>query len=91
VPGKIAGQDNPEDGKDDIDEGVHRISRRESSAYPIAMPIRMALMPARVRVDFVDAETNCTGNFCRKKAIEKTVLRILGSSAFSHSLGQKPT
>jgi hypothetical protein len=22
-------------------------------------------MPARVRVDFVDAETNCTGNFCR--------------------------
>jgi hypothetical protein len=39
--------------------------------------------------DFVDAESNYTGTFCRKKAIEKTILRILGSIAFSHSLGQK--
>jgi hypothetical protein len=41
--------------------------------------------------DFVDAEVDCTGNFFRKKAIEKTILRILRSSAFSHSLDQKPT
>jgi hypothetical protein len=30
---------------------------------------------------------DCTGNFFRKKAIEKTILRILRPSAFSHSLG----
>jgi hypothetical protein len=29
---------------------------------------------AEFRLDFVDAETNCTGNFCRKKANEKTIL-----------------
>src|ERR1019366_397339 len=34
---------------------------------------------------------DCTGNFFRKKAIEKTNLRILRPSAFSHSLGQKLT
>ena len=28
------------------------------------------------RLDFVAAETNCTGNFCRKKAIEKIILRV---------------
>jgi hypothetical protein len=34
---------------------------------------------------------DCTGNFFRKKTIEKTILRILRPSAFSHSLGQKRT
>jgi hypothetical protein len=34
-------------------------------------------------------KTNCTFQFCREKEIEKTILRILGSSTFSHSLGQK--
>jgi hypothetical protein len=33
-------------------------------------------------------KTSCTGNTCRKKEIEKTILRILGWCAFSHSLGQ---
>src|SRR6266478_8879564 len=33
-------------------------------------------------------KTDCTGNFCWEKAIEKTILRVLGSSGFSHSLGQ---
>ena len=28
------------------------------------------------RLDFVAAETNCTGNFRRKKAIEKIILRV---------------
>jgi hypothetical protein len=42
-------------------------------------------------LDFVDAETNCTGNFCRKKAIEKTILCIFGSIAFSHSLDPERT
>jgi len=31
---------------------------------------------------------NCTGNLFREKAIEKTILRILGSSTFSHSLAE---
>jgi len=31
---------------------------------------------------------DCTGDFFRKKAIEKTILRILRPSAFLHSLGQ---
>jgi hypothetical protein len=31
-------------------------------------------------------KTDCTGNFCWEKAIEKTILRVLGSSAFSHGL-----
>jgi hypothetical protein len=31
-------------------------------------------------------ETNCTGNLGRKTAIEKTILRFLGSRDFSHSL-----
>src|SRR5664280_1869538 len=30
---------------------------------------------------------DCTGNFFRKKAIEKTILRIIRPGAFSHSLG----
>ena len=33
--------------------------------------------------------TDCTGDFAWEKAIEKTILRVLGSSEFSHSLGQK--
>src|SRR5258708_12508472 len=40
-------------------------------------------------LDFVDVGVDCTDNFFRKKAIEKTILRILRPSAFSHSLGQK--
>ena len=36
----------------------------------------------------VDAGVNYTDNFFRKKAIEKTILRILWPIAFSHSLGQ---
>jgi hypothetical protein len=34
-------------------------------------------------------EVDCTGKLFRKKAIEKTILRILRPSAFSHSLGQE--
>src|SRR6266851_6615764 len=34
---------------------------------------------------------DCTDNFFRKKAIEKTILRILRPSAFSHSLGHSAT
>jgi hypothetical protein len=33
--------------------------------------------------------TDRTGDFSLDKAIEKTILRVLGSSEFSHSLGQK--
>jgi hypothetical protein len=36
-------------------------------------------------------KTSCTGNTCLKKEIEKTILRILGRCAFSHSLGTKRT
>jgi hypothetical protein len=38
-------------------------------------------------LDFVDVGVDCTDNFFRKKAIEKTILRILRLSTFSHSLG----
>jgi hypothetical protein len=31
-------------------------------------------------------ETDCTGDFSCEKTIEKTILRVLGSSEFSHSL-----
>jgi hypothetical protein len=31
-------------------------------------------------------ETDCTGYFSREKTIEKTILRVLGSIEFSHSL-----
>jgi hypothetical protein len=34
---------------------------------------------------------NCTFQLCREKEIEKTILRILGSSTFSHSPGAKRT
>jgi len=34
---------------------------------------------------------DCTDNFIRKKAIEKTILRMLRPSEFSHSLGAKRT
>jgi MFS transporter, putative metabolite:H+ symporter len=34
---------------------------------------------------------DCTGDFFRKKAIEKTILRILRPSAFLHSLELFPT
>jgi hypothetical protein len=34
---------------------------------------------------------DCTGNFFRKKAIEKTILRVLRPSAFSHSLDPSAT
>jgi len=34
-------------------------------------------------------ETDYTGDSFSEKTIEKTILRILGSSEFSHSLGQK--
>ena len=37
----------------------------------------------------VVVETDCTGNFSQEKAIEKTILRVLGSSEFSHNLGPK--
>jgi hypothetical protein len=32
---------------------------------------------------------DCTGKLSRKKAIKKIILRVFGSSEFSHSLGQK--
>ena len=35
---------------------------------------------------FVDVGVDCTDNFFRKMAIEKTILRIVRPSAFSHSL-----
>jgi len=34
---------------------------------------------------------SCTGNNCPKKEIEKTILRILGWCAFSHSLDPQRT
>jgi hypothetical protein len=34
-------------------------------------------------------ETDYTGDSFCEKTIEKTILRVLGSSEFSHSLGQK--
>jgi hypothetical protein len=34
-------------------------------------------------------KTSCTSNTCRQKEIEKTILRILGWCAFSHSLDPK--
>ena len=37
-------------------------------------------------LSFIDTETNCTGNLGRETAIEKTILRFLGSRDFSHSL-----
>jgi hypothetical protein len=42
-------------------------------------------------LDFVHVEIKCTGNFCRKKAIEKAILCILGPTAFSHGLGHELT
>jgi hypothetical protein len=36
-------------------------------------------------------ETNRTDNFSWKNAIEKTILRVLGSREFSHSLDAKRT
>jgi hypothetical protein len=42
-------------------------------------------------LDFVDVKTNCTFQLCREKEIEKAILRILGSSTFSHSLDPKRT
>jgi hypothetical protein len=35
--------------------------------------------------------TDCTGDFSWEKAIEKTILRVLGSSEFSHSLDPERT
>jgi hypothetical protein len=35
--------------------------------------------------------TDCTGDFSWEKAIEKKILRVLGSSEFSHSLGHFQT
>jgi hypothetical protein len=37
-------------------------------------------------LDFVAAETNRTGRCCLRSVIEKTILSVLGSDAFSHSL-----
>jgi hypothetical protein len=37
-------------------------------------------------LNFVVVETDCTGDFSWEKAIEKTILRVLGSSEFSHRL-----
>jgi hypothetical protein len=37
-------------------------------------------------LDFVIMETIRTDNFSWKNAIEKTILRVLGSREFSHSL-----
>jgi hypothetical protein len=34
-------------------------------------------------------ETDCTGDFSWEKAIEQTILRVLGSSEFSHGLDPK--
>ena len=42
-------------------------------------------------LNFVDMGVDCTGNYFRKEAIEKTILRILRLSAFSHSLDPKRT
>ena len=42
-------------------------------------------------LNFVVVETEYTGDSFCEKTIEKTILRVLGSSEFSHSLGQKAT
>jgi hypothetical protein len=39
---------------------------------------------------FVNFKTNSAGDRCRKKTIEKTILRLPGALAFLHSLGQEP-
>jgi len=36
-------------------------------------------------------ETDCTGDSVCEKTIEKTILRVLGSSEFSHSLDPQRT
>jgi hypothetical protein len=45
----------------------------------------------RVEIPFSDVKTNCTFQLCRDKEIEKAILRILGSSTFSHSLDPSRT
>jgi hypothetical protein len=39
----------------------------------------------------ISVETDYAGDSFCEKTIEKTILRVLGSSEFSHSLGQKLT
>jgi hypothetical protein len=39
----------------------------------------------------VNLKTKSSGDGCSKKAIEKTVLRFLGSRTFSHGLDPLPT
>ena len=59
--------------------------------YPCVKTQTRNLRVQNFRLDLVDAETKCTGSFYRKKAIEKTILHVLRSSAFSHSLDPKRT
>jgi hypothetical protein len=47
--------------------------------------VKTLTLNSRVRIfrlDFVDAETNCTDNFCRKKAIEKQFCASLARARF---------
>jgi hypothetical protein len=42
-------------------------------------------------LSFVVVGTDCTGDFSWEKAIEKTILRVVGSSEFSHNLDVSAT
>jgi hypothetical protein len=39
----------------------------------------------------VNLKTKNSGDGCQKKAIDKTILRFLGSRTFSHGLDPKPS
>jgi hypothetical protein len=43
----------------------------------------------KVLLDLVNLKTKSSGDGCPKKAIEKTILRSLGSRTFSHGLAPK--
>ena len=53
-----------------------------SSLCPGCVKPPTATCVKNLHLDFVDIETNCTGSLFRKKAIEKTILRILAQARF---------
>ena len=64
------------------------ISENDPGCVKTPMSNLRVELPFRI---FVDMGVDCTANFFRKKAIEKTILRILCPSAFSHSLDPQRT
>jgi hypothetical protein len=48
-----------------------------------------SICASKVLLDFANLKTNSAGGRPRKKAIEKTILRRVGSCAFSHSLDRE--